>query len=305
MLKMRLPATVSFLVSFVLLSSATVSQISYYGASSSLDMTGNSKVEMIITFEKPEEKLVFDIVGRIENFKAKSFDRQLDCDLTLRGITTVSCNLQLTGERKTIQINYETRDFLKQLGNRYLFSTDFGLSQNISRMTVSVRLPEATALVTEGDQPGRLSFSENATTSSDGRTIIVTWNMANISAEKRLNFEVFYESLTVPFWAELRIRYIIIFAVVTGFVISFIFLRRARKSQELILSVLDEFEKKVVDVIVKAEGEINQRKVVQETNLSKAKVSRIVKSLVGRGLIEVQRLGRTNKLKLIKKKFRI
>ena len=48
---------------------------------------------------------------------------------------------------------------------------------------------------------------------------------------------------------------------------------------------------------------MNQRKIVQETNLSKAKVSRVVKSLVERGVIEVERIGRTNKLKILKKKF--
>jgi uncharacterized membrane protein len=56
-----------------------------------------------------------------------------------------------------------------------------------------------------------------------------------------------------------------------------------------------------MDVIIASGGTVNQRKVVQETNLSKAKVSRVVKSLEERGLIEVERLGRTNKLKARKK----
>jgi uncharacterized membrane protein len=55
--------------------------------------------------------------------------------------------------------------------------------------------------------------------------------------------------------------------------------------------------------ISQAGGEINQRKVVQETNLSKAKVSRVVKTLAERGLIEIKRSGRTNKLKMVKKKI--
>ena len=85
--------------------------------------------------------------------------------------------------------------------------------------------------------------------------------------------------------------------------IGFFFYRNIKKPKEVILSVLDDFERKVVEVITNAGGEINQRKVVQETNLSKAKVSRVVKRLQERGLIDVTRLGRTNKLKLVQKKF--
>ncbi|MBI2035045.1 MAG: hypothetical protein HYT11_04900, partial [Candidatus Levybacteria bacterium] len=214
---LKLSATVSFLISFVILASATVSQISYYGASSNLDASGVAKVELVLTFEKPETNFTFDVRGSVKNFKAITFDQQpVDCNVASRGITTVICNLNLNEEKKTIQINYETSDFVNQLGNRYFFDADFTLNQNISRTTVSVRLPEATALVSEGGKPGRLSFPENATTSSDGRSIIVTWNLADIKSDQRLEFEIFYESLTTPFWAELRIRYIIIFAVVAG-----------------------------------------------------------------------------------------
>ncbi len=298
-------ATVSFLFSFAIFASATVADISYYGSSSTLDSSGNAKVELILTFENPIREFAFDIRGRVENFKATSFGIPVQCTPVIRGVTTVICKLNLNEARKTIQINYDTKDYVKQLGNKYFFDADFSMDQNMPRTTVSVRLPEATALVSEDGKPQRLSFAENATITSDGRIIIVTWNMQNITSDKRLEFEIYYESLVVPFWAELRIRYIVIFAVVTGIVVALILMRKSRKSQELVLSVLDEFEKKVIDVIVKAEGEINQKKVVQETNLSKAKVSRVVKSLIERGLIEAQRLGRTNKLKLVKKKFKM
>ena len=82
----------------------------------------------------------------------------------------------------------------------------------------------------------------------------------------------------------------------------FIF-KRIKKPAEVIISVLDDYEKRVINIINAAGGEVNQRKVVQETNLSKAKVSRVVKNLQNRGLITVERIGRTNKLKLAKKKF--
>jgi uncharacterized membrane protein len=93
--------------------------------------------------------------------------------------------------------------------------------------------------------------------------------------------------------------------VAAGGVLGFIYIRHFRKPQKFILSVLDDYERKIMDLIIASEGVTDQKKIVKDTNLSKAKVSRVVKSLVERGLIEVERIGRRNKLKLIKKKFSI
>ena len=41
-----------------------------------------------------------------------------------------------------------------------------------------------------------------------------------------------------------------------------------------------------------------QKVLVRETDFSKAKVSRLVKSLSERGVLEVEPMGRTNKIKL-------
>ena len=201
---LKASATVSFLLSFVIIASATVSDLSYYGASSTLDSAGDAKVELIMTFDNPKSEFEFDVRGRIENFKATSFGNPIDCTPLIRGVTTIICKFNPNESRKTIQINYETSDFVKQLGNRYFFDADFSLNQDLPRTTVSVRLPEATALVSEDGKPQRLSFAENATITSDGRSIIVTWNLANMTSDKRLEFEIYYESLVVPFWAELR-----------------------------------------------------------------------------------------------------
>jgi uncharacterized membrane protein len=297
-------ATVSFLLSLLLLVTETVADISYYGASVNLQANGRSLVELVISFEQPVKNFSFEILGRIENFAASSIAGPMDCRLEIRGISVVDCTMNLTTERKTIQINYETADFIKPLGNRFLFTGDLSLQQNISNLVVVVKLPEGTALVAEeGAEPGRLTFAKNASTSSDGRRIIVKWQMTNVSAEVPLKFEIFYESLTTPFWAQLRIRYFLAFGAAAGAVAGLIILRRLKKSEQLVLSVLDEFERAVVDAIAANQGEASQRLVVEKTNLSKAKVSRVVKKLAERGIIEVQRLGRTNKLKLIKKKF--
>lgn len=292
-----------FLLAFAGVASAA--NISYYGSSSDVKTDGVTKVEVVLTFPNSTEKISMEVIGRITNFNANSNDGPVDCKLTIRGISEISCLMNPRDNIKTAVLQYDTSDFVKTLGNRFFYSVDITTEHSIDRLIYVVRLPEGTALVEEaGSKPGRLTFPQNSTTSSDGRRIIVTWELKELAPNTPLKFEVFYESLTVPFWAELRIRYFLAFGVAAGLVVAFLILRRAKKSEQLVLSVLDDFEKKVVDLIIANQGVANQRKIVQETNLSKAKVSRIVKSLVERGIVEVERLGRTNKLKLIKKKFK-
>ena len=145
-----------------------------------------------------------------------------------------------------------------------------------------------------------LSYTENASAHIVGDSIIILWNLHDIPSEP-VKFDVLYEQVEPPAWFGLRMSHFILlggsFAAVFGIIIVY-YLRRSRN---VVLSVLDEYERKVMDIISK-EGEVKQKQVVQLTNLSKAKVSRVVKSLVERGLVEVERSGRTNRLRSSKKK---
>ena len=57
---------------------------------------------------------------------------------------------------------------------------------------------------------------------------------------------------------------------------------------------LNEDEKKIYETAYRAEGVIFQSELVEKTNLPKAKVSRILDKLEGRGLVERRRKGLHN-----------
>ncbi len=57
-------------------------------------------------------------------------------------------------------------------------------------------------------------------------------------------------------------------------------------------------EKVLVDILNKHNGSVNQRVIVRESDFSKAKVSRLVAGLKERGIVDVEILGRTNKVTL-------
>lgn len=295
-------ATISFFLVFILLTT-NVFAIQYYGIDSIVDEKGKIFVKLTITFKSPEDIFSFNIIGRVENFNATTVSGPIDCNVTVSGITTVDCYIGLTEEKRTVNIYFETTDFVKSLDNKFNFNGDFSLNRDIDQVFASVKLPEVMALVSE-EIVGRLSYPKNATILSDGRHIIVVWEFSGFKSDQPMRFQILYERLTQPGF-QLRLSHVALFAFVSVTTLALLYIRFFRKPEKLILSVLDEFERKVIDIVVASGGEIIQKKVVQQTNLSKSKVSRVVKSLVERGLIEVERMGRRNKLKIVKKKFKI
>lgn len=296
---MKLFATISFLIIFLLLTANALAQIQYHGIDINIDEGGRAFVKLTITFVKPETSLKFDVIGKVEKLNATSIAGPVNCDLEVSGISSIDCALSLTQEKRTVDISFETNDFVRIFDNKFYFDADLGLNRDVSQLFAFVKLPEGMVLA------GKLSFPENVTTSSDGRRIIIAWNLNNVQSNQPLRLQVLYEQIQRPPLFQLRLRHFVVFGIAAAAVSSLIYIRYFRRPEKLVLSVLDEYERKIMDILVASEGIVNQKKVVQETNLSKAKVSRVVKSLVERGLIEVERIGRRNKLKLVKKKFKL
>ncbi len=277
-------------------------QVQYYGVETYIK-DGRAFTKITVTFQKPVQEFEIAIKGKVENLIATTIGEGIGCDVKEVGISLISCKLNLTQEKRSIEISFETNDFVKKFGDKFLFNADFTLNQAIDSMFVSVKLPEGMALVEE-KIPGRISFPQNSTIISDGRHIIVNWNLADLGENESLIFQLIYEPLVKE--KHFPFLYLIGFAVAISLFSSLLlYFFYLKKPKELVLSVLDDFEKKVLNCIIEAGGEIKQKKIVKDTNISKAKVSRIIKSLEKRGLIDVKRVGRTNLIRLVKKKFEL
>ncbi|MGC8812448.1 MAG: helix-turn-helix transcriptional regulator [Candidatus Aenigmatarchaeota archaeon] len=294
-------AIISFLLALIFLIPSSLAQIQFYGIDTNLDKNGRSYVTLTITLSEIKDKLEFQVIGRVENLKASSDFGAIDCTSSGKGISEIKCDINISVGR-TVKIYFETNDFVKILENKYYFDGDFTLGQDIDRVFASVKLPEGMALIEENLEASRVSFPENASTSASGRRIMVVWRLEGIKSNQPLKLQFLYEQVAET--QTISLRHFVILGVVIALVIIAAYIRFFKKPEKLVLSVLDEFERKVMDVIIASGGVISQKKVVEQTNLSKAKVSRVVKSLVERGLIEVESLGRTNKLKLVKKKLK-
>lgn len=73
---------------------------------------------------------------------------------------------------------------------------------------------------------------------------------------------------------------------------------KTKKKEELspnkVLANLNPDEKKVMNTILEEEGSVFQSFLVEKTNYSKVKISRILDKLEGKGLIDRKRRGMTN-----------
>ncbi len=299
---MRKIILVSILLTAILTCSSAYAQIQNYYVDTSLDESGKSLVKLAISIAEPIDSFQFTTLGQINDLVASSNNGPINCYITTELVSHIQCT-GLDKDLRMIYINFTTMDFVRVINNKYYFSADYTLNKNLNLVSIFVRLPEG--MVVSGTTTNVI-FPENSTMVSDGRRHIITWQLSSIAADQPLRFQILYEqSVSSPLF-QLRLRHFLVFGVAAAAVFAFIYyFRFFRKPEELVLSVLDEYEKMIMNSIINAGGVLNQKVVVKETNLSKAKVSRVVKSLVGRGLIDVERIGRTNKLKLIKKKLKI
>lgn len=201
----------------------------------------------------------------------------------------------------TIHTNFKTRGMVEKQGNISYFSVDIPILWNTDRALVIVKLPAGMVLTEDILLP--ISPS-GVNVGSDGRRILAIWSFENKRNGDVIPIRIYYESLTprTPIIEHFDYRWSIVLLLVVIIGMIFIYKRVSRKA-EFILSVLNESERMIVDIVQKEEKKMtDQRKIVRLSGFSKAKVSRIVQSLEERGVVTVERIGRRNKITL-KKRF--
>lgn len=116
-----------------------------------------------------------------------------------------------------------------------------------------------------------------------------------------------YDSLKFQTWLSLAIALVVLFI---GVFLVFskeekeIVIKKIKTSNELKSKQfdkkslknlkLDKEEKQIMELILENNGSIFQSKIVEETNLGKVRITRLLDSLEARGLIERRRRGMTN-----------
>ncbi len=192
--------------------------------------------------------------------------------------------------------------------NKNIFIQQFELKQSVESVSAIVTLPIGMILSSEES-----IFPSNYRTLSNGRNIIVYWELRNISNLQPLSFKVEYMPAVVEdnFILKFLKSFYVAIIIALFFVILLIYeliktkrivVKKVVKVpiEKVVLEVLDPDEKKIYEILQK-EGKIKQNKLVELTGFSKAKVSRVVKKLKDKKLINLERMGKTNLISLKKK----
>ncbi len=215
----------------------------------------------------------------------KKFDvLYLDKNCLLEG-RMIKCNLS-ENEKFSISLPVEESDI-------YSFENNFRVTRNVVSLSYLLKLPEGAILPKSETK----FYPLNASVITDGRHLYILWKRKNLGAGEIFGIEAFYEvkkegDNKIVFWSIL----ISSIVLVSGIIFYIFGIRRRKDVKSIILPVLKDDEKRVMEIILNYPKGINQKKIVEESGYSKAKVSKVLKSLEERGLVKLERLGRTNKV---------
>jgi predicted transcriptional regulator len=265
-----------------------------------IDIKENKEIEMDISFRFSDrvKDVYFSIPYPIRGLEVEGGICKVD--EYINNILVCSPSSPFAVGQIIIDVHFTTEGMIRSADNKTVFSLDIPLLQDVDKMNIVVELPELMVLSNEDLLP--LSPS-NADIISDGRKITLNWNLRENFKGDIISLRIYYENLNPvnfiqlinPIWVI-----VLLLVIVAGFYLIY---RRISKRSSIVLSVLNEAERIIVNIIQENGGEdVDQRKLVRSSGFSKAKVSRIVQSLEARGVVSVQRIGRKNKLTL-KKKF--
>jgi hypothetical protein len=272
----------------------------YYGIESVIleDNTIQSKITMI--FDGRISSLEYPLKGEVRNFRVESGTDMSDCMIDTGG-SRMLCTFvpKGPGNQTQIVLNMTETGQLTQKGDEYEFRTNYPISYNVKRLFRTVYLPETSSLRSGTNESYSPKYGK---TLSDGRHIIIMWEKENVAEGDDLYFSVSYKMPMPPSYAYNLFIMAIIAIVIIAALGMFYFKTTRKVSIQTIIPVLKGDEKRIVDILMANNGSAKQKLLVRETDFSKAKVSRIMSSLKERGVVDIEHMGRTNKVTLKFKK---
>ncbi len=207
--------------------------------------------------------------------------------------------LRIKGQRfSSAKIRYVTSSVLEKSQDTEFFVLNAG-SIDAASMSVVVRLPEKAALKYELDSGQASIVPKAGEVGTDGRRILIMWGNDDISGDALL---VIYDSGSSGLAAAAYPA-----AGLAMLLAGWAYYRYRKKGQtgkqpdnELTRNLFDD-EKKVVEALIKSPEEgMWQKQLETITGFSKVRLSRKVRNLEQKGLIEKIPYGNANRIRLKK-----
>jgi uncharacterized membrane protein len=284
--------------------SAAAVGLDYYKADVAIIDDVNVENTIVLKFDAPVYHLDYQFDFRIYELTTDASFDSASCKLVDNGrYSDVSCDfVGMTAEKNMFVMKFRTKSSITRVDNKYLFAMNYPVALPTKKALIFIKLPDKGIL--SGDNVTESFSPVGGNLVSDGKKIMVYWDMSDLNAGETIQFSVLYD-LPITDGSSLFNVIIVSFTMIIIFVmmgVTFYVKKSAGKSikqtADIVSSVLNDDEKKVIDIVKNGGGEIIQRVIVREPTFSKAKVSRIIKNLRERNILDVIPLGRTNKVRM-------
>ena len=283
----------------ILLSSFAYASLEEYNIDVSINDDGSTDWLVKLDYANITTKSDYFIFGTPVNLEVTADGNPIKCSATSNVGVSIICN---NVNSKTVVYKFRLENTIESIRDLRRFSYKFSITQFTDRFAANIKLPLGAALVETsrlsgtGFQPFEPSFGREG---SDGRRIYIEW-ISNIpKLGETYDISIIYEDIQ-PINQQILPFFVIIAAllvIIGGFIV---YNNKFRISSKNILPVLAENERKVMQILINEKKDVDQRKIIKDTDFSKPKVSRIIQDLVGRGLVEKVPKGRTNIIRLKK-----
>jgi len=262
-----------------------------YGVTAEIFENNTVSYKLTLIFVNNTDQTFIFPISSSNNVKVESI---ADCNVQSGMLeTNILCNLKVSN-RTVVVISYDSEQKVSKKDNYFLFEDSFKINSDSDTASFLIKLPEGTGL----KEPIENSYSPSgALIGSDGRRTIINWIENDLKKGKKFDVSIAYEKIGEVVISEIPIQIIlfIAFLIIVGFAFFYQFYWKHRRVN-LIIPILKKDEKKIFDTIMKHGSGVNQKLIVNDSGYSKAKVSKVLKSLEERGILRLERIGRRNKV---------
>ncbi len=289
--------TVSVLLSMLLLSGdALALGLEYYGVEVTINDDHSVTSMVVLKFDTPINHLDYNLDFRAENLEYESDFDFTDCAVSDKdGGSAISCDfIGMSPDENKLTLTFTTRNVIQKTGDNYRFTVNYGIPLTIENTFILMRLPQNDILAGEQNES---YFPTTGGTLTDGKRIMVFWEEEGLETGENLQFSILFTRPVVTDIFSFAFYAMLIVAIVV-IVVAAIYVKSIRGTKTAVVkSVLNMDEKRIIDILSHKEGRAGQKVLVRETDFSKAKVSRIVKNLRERGVVDTEPIsGRENRV---------
>ncbi|OYT32798.1 hypothetical protein B6U93_00505 [Candidatus Woesearchaeota archaeon ex4484_78] len=310
---MKPKIVLSILILFFVLSFVNAAELDYAETRAIMDKDSVNIISEFKIISDKDEIILFEIPEDVKKVNINIRDVWKDCQIIkINKTKKADCGKVSKGRFITL-INFTTRKPIEDLGKQKMFKFEDKLPFKARDYSFVLELPTGYIIPKKENKIDFFLSPNPDETSSDGQRISITW-------KDRLVQKYSVLAITQPlvdqksqsiFTFVVAIAIIILIAVAVSFYIlkqknkqkkTVSVSKPKKKKKKEVVPELIESEQKIVDLLKNSPNkELWQKQLLNETNFSKAKLSRIIRNLESRGVVSKTIYGNTNKIALIEK----